>query len=335
MPSNHRNSRPRFNPALPFVKANWQGNPLSLQNTYLNLDGASERSFAELLRWQRQKNPLKPFKKNQQSPLAVISNKDFTVNKTDGITWLGHASFWITIAGLHVVTDPVLGNVGPVKRMTALPCSAADLCNIDVILLSHNHRDHCDKKSMQLICKQNPAATVITGLGIGALLKKWNIANRIVECGWYQSFQPDAALQVTYLPAKHWNRRGLLDMNEMLWGSFMLETNNSRIYFGADSGLGIHFEEIGRMFPGVDVAMLGIGAYQPEWFMHTAHTSPAGALQAFEQLGAARLLPMHHGTFDLSDEPIFWPLQEIKKLAASSQISHQLLLPNLGEKMRW
>ena len=100
-------------------------------------------------------------------------------------------------------------------------------------------------------------------------------------------------------------------MNNMLWGSFMLEGNGRKIYFGADSGLGIHFSEIAQLFPNIDVALLGIGAYKPEWFMHTAHTSPADALVAFEQLQANQLIPMHHATFDLSDEPIFYPKQEL------------------------
>jgi L-ascorbate metabolism protein UlaG (beta-lactamase superfamily) len=332
MPYSSSHKKITFNPTLPFVKQNWAGNPISAANTYLNLDGASERSFAELLRWQLQKNKLKLQKKNQQSPLQIDTSKFFLKSTSDGITWLGHASFWITLNGLHIITDPVLAHVGPVKRMTNLPCSPSDVKDISIILLSHNHRDHCDKKSMQLIGRQNPLATIVTGLGIGTLLKKWGIANRIIECGWYQQCIPLDGLHITYLPAKHWNRRGLLDMNEMLWGSFMLQTKERNIYFGADSGLGVHFTAIGEMYATIDVALLGIGAYQPEWFMHTAHTSPADALLAFKQLGAKKLFPMHHGTFDLSDEPIFWPLQEIKTIATAQQLQHCLLLPQLGEK---
>jgi L-ascorbate metabolism protein UlaG (beta-lactamase superfamily) len=120
-------------------------------------------------------------------------------------------------------------------------------------------------------------------------------------------------------------------MNEMLWGSFMIESKESTIYFGADSGLGIHFEEIAGMFQAIDYALLGIGAYKPEWFMHTAHTGPADALLAFEKLKAKYFIPMHHGTFDLSDEPIFYPKQELTELAAKEKLNNILHL-DIGTK---
>ncbi len=303
-----------YNPSLNFIKKNWNGNLLNEKNQFINLDGASERSFAELFQWQTEKNPLKPLKKKQNTAIEVVPNSLFANNTDDGFTWLGHASFLFTLAGKHFITDPILYNVGPLKRYTSLPCSVADLKNIDFILLSHNHRDHADKKSMQHLCALNPNPIILTGLEIGKLLRCWKIINPIIEAGWYQQYNLDADVAVTYLPAKHWNRRGLTDMNDMLWGSFMLQSKNQTIYFGADSGLGIHFDEIAQLFPIIHYAMLGIGAYKPEWFMHTAHTSPADVLIALEQLKAKQLVPMHHGIFDLSDEPIFYPKQELLHL---------------------
>jgi L-ascorbate metabolism protein UlaG (beta-lactamase superfamily) len=314
--------RSTYNPSLPFIKQGWTGNQLNYKNQFINLDGASERSFAQLFKWQTETNPLKHLKKKQSAAIEVVSNPSLTKNTDDGFTWLGHATFLLTLAGKHFITDPVLYNVGPVKRFTSLPCGVADLKHLDFILLSHNHRDHADKKSMQQLCAINPNAIILTGLEIGVLLRSWKIANPIVEAGWYQTYNLEAELQVTYLPAKHWNRRGLTDMNEMLWGSFMLRTKTQTIYFGADSGLGIHFEEIAQLYPNIDYAMLGIGAYKPEWFMHTAHTSPADVLIAIEQLQAKKLVPMHHGTFDLSDEPIFYPKQELMQLQEQQGMHH-------------
>jgi L-ascorbate metabolism protein UlaG (beta-lactamase superfamily) len=302
---------PTHNPSLSFIKDNWNGNLLNKRQQYINLDGPSERSFAELLKWQTEKNPLKPLKRNQQAGIDVLTNQQITASREDGIVWLGHASFLFTLSGKHFIADPVLYNVGPLKRFTPLPSEVAALKQIDFILLSHNHRDHADKRSMMELCVLNPSATILTGLNITPLLRSWGIRNAIVEAGWYQRYQLDADVEVTYLPAKHWNRRGLHDMNDMLWGSFMLQSPTKTIYFGADSGLGIHYTETAALFPAIDVAVLGIGAYKPEWFMATAHTSPADALIAFEQLKAKMLIPMHHGTFDLSDEPIFYPKREM------------------------
>jgi L-ascorbate metabolism protein UlaG (beta-lactamase superfamily) len=323
--------RSTHNPSLQFIKQGWNGNPLNEKNQYINLDGASERSFAELLKWQLETNPLRSLKKKQNSAIEVVTNSSFVKNTDDGFTWLGHATFLFSLAGKHFITDPVFYGVGPVKRYTALPCSVAGLQQIDFILLSHNHRDHADKKSMQQLCAINPNAIILTGLEIGALLRSWKITNPIVEAGWYQRYKLQAELEITYLPARHWNRRGLTDMNEMLWGSFVLQTKNHTIYFGADSGLGAHFTEIGTMFPSIDLAFLGIGAYKPEWFMHTAHTSPADVLLAFEQLRAKQLVPMHHGTFDLSDEPIFYPKQELLQLQEQQGVEQVLHLA-IGRK---
>ena len=323
--------RSTHNPSLPFIKQGWTGNSLNEKNQYLNLDGASERSFRELLKWQTEANPLKGLKRKQTAGVEVITGSSFAKSTEDGFTWLGHASFLFTLSGKQFITDPVLYNVGPVKRHTALPCSVGELRQIDFILLSHNHRDHADAKSMQQLCALNPNAIILTGLEIGNLLRSWKISNPVIEAGWYQQYNIDADITVTYLPAKHWNRRGLTDMNEMLWGSFMLQSPQHTVYFGADSGMGVHFEDISTLFPSIDYALLGIGAYKPEWFMHTAHTSPADVLRAQQQLGAGQLVPMHHSTFDLSDEPIFYPKQELMQLQEDQAIDTVLHLA-IGQK---
>jgi L-ascorbate metabolism protein UlaG (beta-lactamase superfamily) len=325
---------PTHNSSLPFIKENWAGNLLNKKQQYINLDGPSERSFAELLKWQTEKNPFKPLKRNQQTNIDVSINQHITTNREDGIVWLGHASFLFTLGRKHFIVDPVLYNVGPLKRFTPLPCDAAALKQIDFILLSHNHRDHADKRSMMELCALNPSAVILTGLNIAPLLRSWRIRNPIIEAGWYQQYQLETDVQVSYLPAKHWNRRGLHDMNDMLWGSFMLQSPTQTIYFGADSGLGIHYPEIAQLFPNIDVAILGIGAYKPEWFMNTAHTSPADALVAFEQLNAKQLIPMHHGTFDLSDEPVFYPKQDLMLLQEQHNITAVQHL-SIGHKMQF
>jgi L-ascorbate metabolism protein UlaG (beta-lactamase superfamily) len=202
-----------------------------------------------------------------------------------------------------------------------------ELVDIDIILLSHCHRDHADKKSMQQICQQNPHAIIYTGLGIGDLLKNWGIKNSIIEAGWYQEFpQFTEEINIQYLPAKHWNRRLIYDLNYQLWGSFMLHFGDKTIYFGADSGVGEHFKEIGNLYD-IDLTFLGIGAYEPIWFMHESHTSPKDVLQVKEDLNANYLVPMHFGTFDLSDEPIYNPKSELEQL---TQKRDDVIITDIG-----
>ncbi len=328
-------ARPTYNSSLPFIIENWQGNPVNDKGQYINLDGASQRSYADVLKWQAEKKPLKPLKQNQQPGIEIVENHSLTKDIDNGFTWLGHASFLFSINGKQIITDPIFHELGVVvhqiKRYTPLPTSIDRLKHIDYILLSHNHRDHCDRKSLQQLCALNPKAVILTGLEIGKLLRQWKISNPIIEAGWFQRYTLDEDFSITYLPAKHWNRRGLADLNEMLWGSMMIESSAGNLYFGADSGLGMHFEQIGNIFPSIDYAFIGIGAYKPEWFMHPSHTSPADALVVINQLKTKHLVPMHFGTFDLSDEPIFYPKKELLDLQEKQNINNVLHLA-IGKK---
>jgi L-ascorbate metabolism protein UlaG (beta-lactamase superfamily) len=113
----------------------------------------------------------------------------------------------------------------------------------------------------------------------------------------------------------------------MLWGSFMIHFDDKSIYFGADSGQGSHFKEIGNLFD-IDLTFLGIGAYEPIWFMHPSHTSPNDVLKVKEELNANYLIPMHYGTFDLSDEPIYNPKAELEKLSKNRD---DILITDIGQ----
>ncbi|MFT6782968.1 MAG: L-ascorbate metabolism protein UlaG (beta-lactamase superfamily) [Saprospiraceae bacterium] len=318
------------NKDLPIVKEGWTGNPINKNNQYMNLDGLSARGIFDVFDWKvLKKNKYAEQRKNQETNVIVQKDMHFLNSAEDGITWLGHATFLFCLGGLKIITDPVLYDIWPLQRFTDLPCEVDQLAGIDIILLSHNHRDHADKDSMIKITQLNPDAVIYTGLEISSLLKGWNIENEIVEAGWYQSFPKNVdKIEITYLPAKHWNRRYLHDLNRMLWGSFMINHNGKNIYFGADSGLGVHFEEIGSMYE-IDVAILGIGAYEPIWFMNLSHTSPVDALAAKEKLKAELMIPMHYGTFDLSDEPIFNPK---KVLIDLSKDRDDIVILDIGMK---
>jgi len=314
------------------VKQGWQGNPIDENNQYTNLDGFSARGFKDILSWKiAQKNKYADRRKGQKTNVNIHKNISFLDCEQDGITWLGHATFVFCLGGLRIITDPVLYDIWPLRRFTDLPCDVDLLKGFDVILLSHNHRDHADKASMKMITQLNPDAVIYTGLEIRNLLKGWNIQNEIVEAGWYQKYPTiNDELEITYLPAKHWNRRYLHDLNRMLWGSFMISIDGKNIYFGADSGLGVHFKDIGEMYD-IDVAILGIGAYEPVWFMKQSHTSPSDVLIAKDQLRAKYLIPMHYGTFDLSDEPIFNPKDELTKL---SKGRNDINILDIGQKFQ-
>ncbi len=306
---------PTHHPDLPFYRPNWQGNPLDEKGLYRNLYQKSERSYRELFRWQFGPRPQKVEKKADLWQIVVRTNEEFSHSTGDAMLWLGHTTYLIRVAGKTIITDPIFGKCGPIPRRSALPFPKERIPQVDYILLSHNHRDHADKPSMQYIAAQNPQAPILTGLSMERLLQKWGIKNPIQAAGWWQTYQTEAPWKITYLPAMHWARRGPFDLNDMLWGSFLIETPLKTLFFGADSGYGPHYKDIAEFIPQPDYAMLGIGAYQPDWFMHTAHTNPEEAWQAALDLGAKTMIPMHYGTFDLSDEPFGEPYRRIKALA--------------------
>ncbi|HCZ37686.1 MAG TPA: Zn-dependent hydrolase [Cytophagales bacterium] len=248
------------------------------------------------------------------------------------IAWLGHASFFIQLSGIRILIDPVFGNLPVGRRFSELPVDAEKLLNIDYILVSHAHYDHCSKKSLQLLATNNPQAKILCGLKLDELIHKW-VNNPIETAGWYQQFNCKDDLNITFLPSRHWANRSMFDVNTTLWGGFMIQVGNACIYYGGDSGYGSHFTDIGKLFPNIDVALIGAGAYSPTWFMSPHHQDPHHALKAFHDVGAQTFIPFHYGTFDSADEPMGEPEQILNRLNEEGAVKKQLKILKLGESM--
>ena len=322
-----------LNRELPVLIPNWKGNPFD--GTQFHYTGkAFTPAFSQLLKWQFSANPQRAEKKADTWRPEVRPLDLRSLDKSGNwLVWLGHATFLIQLNGLRFVTDPVLYNVSILKRLSPLPLAPELLSDIDYILLSHDHRDHCDVKSLRLLT-QNNRTTILTSLLMGKLIRPWIGQTPVQEAAWFQAFSiPHKQLEIIYLPSQHWCRRGLTDFNRRLWGSFLLRSPDATIYFGADSATGDHFAEIGHHFEGIDLAILGIGAYKPDYMMSEVHTNPEETAAAFQQLQARKMLPMHHGTFDLSDEPVSEPQRRLHAVFENGR-RHQLIAPAIGEVVR-
>ena len=170
---------------------------------------------------------------------------------------------------------------------------------------------------------------MICGIGVGRLIAGWSQEPvNIVEAGWYQRYEADP-IDITFLPAKHWSKRGANDGGMRLWGSFWISGSRRSLYYSGDTGYGRHFREIHSLCGRPDVAVIGIGAYKPRWFMQRNHISPYEALDASAELEAGLTIPMHYGTFDLSDEPLSDPPRVFAREAAARNIP--IAIPQLGE----
>lgn len=239
------------------------------------------------------------------------------------ITFVGHATFLLQVAGTSIMTDPVYaGRASPTqftgpRRVRAPGVRLDDLPPISIVLLSHNHYDHCDVRALvELQHRFGP--TFITPLGNGRLLRAAGI-DRVEELDWWQT-ATRSAVPITLTPAQHNSARWILDRNRALWGGFLIELAGKRIYFAGDSGYGPHFAEIGRRLAPMDLALLPIGAYEPRWFMKDIHMNPEEAVQTHLDLGAARSIAMHHGVFHLTTEAIDEPAMRLAQALSARAI---------------
>lgn len=323
------------NPSLETLPvANFQGVPVNADGGFINLEYPFYPYFKDVWKWQSGTKPFKAEKKRDPFRLPLIQDDGFLRHQRDCLVWLGHASFFLRLGGISFLIDPVLGDLNwLIRRFSALPVPVASFQNLDYILVSHDHRDHCDEKSLRTLAAQNPLATVLTGLKMAPLLQKWMPHHKIQEAGWYQKFDlKTTGTELWYLPTRHWCRRGLTDINTRLWGAFLFRSEGKTIYWGGDTGWGNHFATVREHFGAPDIHLAGVGAYQPEWFMHPSHLSPGDAAKAGQLLDSQLFIPMHYGTFDLSDEPIGDPVQVLNVLAQTDDfLKDRLRIPAVGE----
>jgi L-ascorbate metabolism protein UlaG (beta-lactamase superfamily) len=239
------------------------------------------------------------------------------------VTFVGHATFLIQAAATNLLIDPVYSHraspfffAGP-RRARAPGVRFDDLPVISLVLLSHNHYDHCDLGSLRLL-EQRFHPRFVTPLGNGPLLRSAGI-RQVEEMDWWESSSA-APLPITVTPAQHFSARGPFDRNRALWGGFLIEAGGHRILHAGDSGYGPHFREIAARLGPIDLALLPIGAYEPRWFMKDIHMNPAEAVQAHLDLAARRSMAMHFGTFQLTPEGMDEPVRELAKALREREV---------------
>jgi L-ascorbate metabolism protein UlaG (beta-lactamase superfamily) len=275
--------------------------------------GEEGRSFFDFLRWKFSDNQYSEEKKIK--PVFPVKTPDFKAlqeQKGDWFVWLGHSTMLMRAGGLVILTDPVLWDVNfLVKRQTPLPADPESLPKVDVVLISHGHYDHLDTKSIKFL-KERFDPFFVTGPGYGGYFKSLGVT-RHVSLNWSEE-HTFRGVKITSLPVQHWSKRTFSDGNKMLWCSFLVESLGGKYYWAGDTGYFSGFKEIGEKYGPIDVFFGPIGAYEPRWFMKENHMNPEEALKAASDLKARVFVPIHWGTFDLSDEPLDLPVKSTKEL---------------------
>jgi L-ascorbate metabolism protein UlaG (beta-lactamase superfamily) len=232
----------------------------------------------------------------------------------DYIGWIGHATFLIKLGNTTIITDPVFSkNAGPLifgpKRFTEPALNLNEIPKTDLFLLTHNHYDHQDMSTIRRYPYKD--SKVLVPLKLGKYFTRYRFKD-VTELDWYDEIKVNDDLKVTLLPAVHWSKRSLTDTNKTLWGNFLIEYKDKKIFFACDTGVGNIYKELGNKFGPIDLTLINIGAYNfypmmPYKDKSAYHTNPEEALSIAQDLKSKKVLGTHWGTFVLSLEPIMEP----------------------------
>jgi N-acyl-phosphatidylethanolamine-hydrolysing phospholipase D len=253
------------------------------------------------------------------------------------VTWVGHSTLLVQMGHTTFLTDPIWSDtaspapVGP-RRYVEPGLQIDELPEIDFIVVSHNHYDHMDVTTLVEFSERG--VPILVPLENAYILER-NGIETAVEMDWWES-KEIAGVTVHCVPAHHWSRRGLGDMNRSLWSGWVVTAPDRKFYFAGDTGSFEGFTEIGDRLGPFDLAAVPIGAYEPRVMMKPAHLNPEEAMHAVLALGAKRSVAIHFGTFDLTDEPVDEPPARYRSasLAANRGPERDWIL-DVGETRRW
>jgi len=267
-----------------------------------------------------------------QPRLGQVHQPVLTKNGDLGVTFIGHSGFFLQTGGKNIVVDPNFARwLFLLKRLRRPGMRIKDLPPIDYVLVTHAHFDHLHRPSLRQIARltrrqRRIAPIIIVPHGVGNLVRTLGFS-QVVELKWWDRVQLGWDFSVTHVPSRHWGARMIHDTYRG-YGGYVIRSGKHSVYHAGDTAYFNGFAEIGsRLKP--DLALLPIGAYSPESFRNV-HTSPEDAMQAFQDLGAKWMVPMHYGTFRLSHEPMEEPLQRLRSAAEASGMSEQVAVLEEG-----
>ena len=301
-----------------------------------NPQGVLSMGFKSLIKWMRTRE------KGEWKELKDVPFGPPPKGKIEGdsivVTFVNHSTFLIQTLGLNILTDPIWSErAGPVSfagphRMRPPGIHFEDLPTVDIILLTHNHYDHLDIETLKkLSAKYNPK--IYTALGVGKFLEK-NGINNIIEMDWWNEIGIDQGITLVCTPAQHFSGRGMFDRDRTLWCGFALKTDKGSIYYSGDTGFGDFFKEIAQRISPVRLSFLPIGAFKPQWFMSSIHTSPEDAVRIHQILKSSQSIGMHFGTFHLADDGMDEPEMTLKEVLKKDGIPEsEFIAPEEGVKI--
>ncbi len=288
---------------------------------FRNPSGIPANGFKDVLKFIINHSPEKTF----YNPNAYVHNGKIPSLLSDDsirVYFVNHSTFLIQVGKVNMLTDPIWSKrcspfqfSGP-ARLRPPGITFEDLPEIHLVLISHNHYDHLDKNTVKRLIKEhNPS--FITTLGVEKYLMKLGAKNAFGLDWWENSKFKNLIISCT--PANHFSSRGLFDRDQTLWGGFNINANGKNIYYVGDTGYSDIFKEIPKKIGKINLALIPIGAYSPEWFMGPIHVTPEQAIQIHKDVSSEQSIAMHYGTFPLAEDA---PASAIKRLKANIEVQN-------------
>ncbi len=288
-----------------------------------------KHGLREFLKWKLfSENQFREMYEDEPTNPVKIDWKPIIGYEGLSITFITHATVLIRDQGVSMLLDPVFFGIFPTfKNFTPLEFDIDTMPKTDHILITHGHYDHLDKDTLSVF---PPDTHVITPLGYDTIFSSLNMTNH-TQLDWFDTVN-DGEREIILLPCNHWTMRNpFTGPNRDLWGGYLIRTKTGpTIYISGDTAYFEGFKEIGERYD-IDLAVLSVGAYEPRWFMKQSHMNPAEAVQAAKDLGAKKILIVHWGTFRLGDEPVHFPIDDVKRELQKENMTERLIDIRHGE----
>ena len=310
-----------------------------LRGGFRNLDGGYSYTFIE--RTERMvRKTLEGWPARGATP-KVLPNDGAALRAngtTPTVTWIGHATLLVQLAGVNVLTDPIWSDraspvsfAGP-RRLVPPGMRFEDLPRIHAVVISHDHYDHLDVDTVERLAREHQPRFFVP-LGMKEWLRDHG-ARDVVELDWWQS-ATFRGLTFTCTPAQHSSGRGLRDQNLRLWSSWVVAGGGKKLWFAGDTGYTSSLREIGKRLGPFDLAAIPIGGYSAYERKHPNHVNPEEAVQLFEEENARLMVPIHFGTFDLNREPFAEPPTRLLKAALARGLEERIAVLSTGQSIHW